>query len=119
MPLSDNERHAFRALASTMRHRSSLPNAIRRLAFIRDAHGLGLAIGMDMDTDVVDGVRLALQALVLLDAVRPPTDRADARAKRERLGRHLSLGVGHHASVLRHCLAGDARARRPRPGART
>ena len=105
MPLSPGERDALRALGRVMRDPSGLANAIQRYTFFVEACGLG----QGMDPDLVVGLRAAVVALVLTDAVCPAEDAEARRSKVLRLSRHRVFDFGHLAAVLSLCLAEDRR----------
>lgn len=86
--------------------------AIRRLAFLRDASGLGIGL----DHDWVEGLRHGADALALLRALESPVSRPGPRPGSPSVGRRALAGdrVG---SLIRKLLDQDRRDHGPTVGA--
>ena len=111
LALDASECRLYRELGRMWRDQETLFNAISRLSFFRDAFGLGLG----MDPDLIAGLWLALDALVLLYAARPAATKFEARQKSAIVTDHHCRGSDHVGAVLAALLHADCVALNLKP----
>lgn len=99
------ELRLFKALGRMWEDRDGFRNAIARLSFFRDVFGPGLGLGLN--PDLIKGLSLSVDALMLLYAARPSTMRVEVLEKRVVLNAHMRRGGDYVGAVLAALLEAD------------